>query len=76
MVVSKATSPHVITAVEVDYERIESVRRSVQESWRRDEGFTLNYLPFICRALVEALKAFPYINASVVEGGLALQRSH
>lgn len=72
MVISKATSPHVMTAVEVDYERIESLRRSVQEEWRRTEGFTLTYLPFVCRALVEALHQFPHLNASVVEGGLVL----
>jgi pyruvate dehydrogenase E2 component (dihydrolipoamide acetyltransferase) len=72
MVISKATSPHVMTAVEVDYERIESLRRSVQETWRRTEGFTLTYLPFVCRALVEALHQFPHLNASVVEGGLVL----
>ena len=72
MVTSKATSPHAITAVEVDYERIESVRRKYQDQRRRDEGFSLTYLPFISRALVQALREFPHMNASVVEGGLAL----
>ena len=72
MVISKATSPHVMTAVEVDYERIESVRRKNQGQWRRDEGFTLTYLPFICRALVQVLRQFPHLNASVVESGLVL----
>ena len=72
MVQSKAISPHVMTAVEVDYERVEAIRRSVQESWKRDEGFTLTYLPFIARALVQALKEFPFLNASVAEGGLVL----
>jgi pyruvate dehydrogenase E2 component (dihydrolipoamide acetyltransferase) len=72
MVISKATSPHAMTAVEVDYERIESVRRKNQGQWRRDEGFTLTYLPFICRALVQVLRQFPHLNASVVESGLVL----
>jgi len=72
MVISKATSPHVMTAVEVDYERIESVRRKHQDQWRRDEGFTLTYLPFISRALVQVLRAFPHMNSSVVEGGIVL----
>jgi 2-oxoglutarate dehydrogenase E2 component (dihydrolipoamide succinyltransferase) len=72
MVISKATSPHVMTAVEVDYERIESVRRKNQDQWRRDEGFTLTYLPFICRALVQVLRQFPHMNSSVVEAGLVL----
>lgn len=72
MVTSKATSPHVMTAVEVDYERIESVRRKNQEQWRREEGFSLTYLPFICRALVQVLREFPLLNASVVESGVVL----
>ena len=72
MVVSKATSPHVMTAVEVDFERIEALRRRVQEQWRREEGFSLTYLPFICRALVQVLGEFPFLNASVVDAGLVL----
>ncbi len=70
MVTSKATSPHVMTAVEVDYERIEAVRRTHQERWKAEEGFTLTYLPFIARALVQALEEYPNLNASVVEGGI------
>ena len=69
---SKAISPHVITAVEVDYERVEAVRRLQQQSWKRDEGFTLTYLPFIARAVIQALDDFPHMNASVVEGGLVV----
>ncbi len=74
MVISKATSPHAITAVEVDYERIEASRRKFQDQWRREEGFGLTYLPFIARALVQALREFPHMNASVVEGGLVLHQ--
>ena len=72
MVTSKAISPHVMTAVEVDYERIEGVRRAVQDRWKREEGFTLTYLPFVARALVQALGDFPHLNGSVVEGGIVL----
>lgn len=59
-----------MTAVEVDYERIEAVRRTHQERWKAEEGFTLTYLPFIARALVQALEEYPNLNASVVEGGI------
>jgi pyruvate dehydrogenase E2 component (dihydrolipoamide acetyltransferase) len=72
MVTSKAISPHVMTVVEVDYERIDTVRRSMQERWKEEEGFTLTYLPFVARALVQALNEFPQMNASVAEGGLVL----
>jgi pyruvate dehydrogenase E2 component (dihydrolipoamide acetyltransferase) len=72
MVTSKVISPHVMTVVEVDYERIDTVRRSMQESWKKEEGFTLTYLPFVARALVQALNEFPQMNASLAEGGLVL----
>lgn len=64
MVMSKAASPHVLTAMEVDYERVEHVRRSVKASWKAEEGFSLTYLPFITRAVIDALREFPHLNAS------------
>ncbi len=70
MVASKAIAPHVLSAIEVDYERVEVARRAFQERWRREEGFSLTYLPFVCRALVQALHDFPLLNASVVDGGV------
>ncbi len=70
MVASKATSPHVLTAMEVDYEAVEVVRRARREAWRQAEGSSLTYLPFIVRAVAEALGEFPRINASVGDGEL------
>ncbi|MEQ8840680.1 MAG: 2-oxoglutarate dehydrogenase, E2 component, dihydrolipoamide succinyltransferase [Acidimicrobiales bacterium] len=64
MVMSKQTSPHVLTAMEVDYERVEYVRRSIKSGWKADEGFSLTYLPFIARAVVDALREYPHLNAS------------
>jgi len=64
MVMSKQTSPHVLTAMEVDYERVEHVRRAVKSGWKADEGFSLTYLPFIARAVVDALREYPHLNAS------------
>ncbi|MEM7140349.1 MAG: 2-oxo acid dehydrogenase subunit E2, partial [Actinomycetota bacterium] len=64
MVMSKQTSPHVLTAMEVDYERVEHVRRSVKAAWKTEEGFSLTYLPFIARAVVDALREYPHLNAS------------
>ena len=64
MVMSKATSPHVLTAIEVDYEGVEKVRREVKAGWKADEGFSLTYLPFISRAVIDALREYPHLNAS------------
>jgi 2-oxoglutarate dehydrogenase E2 component (dihydrolipoamide succinyltransferase) len=65
MVRSKATSAHVYTSVEVDYEHVERARTAHQDEWRRDEGFSLTYLPFIVRAFCDAVRDFPHVNASV-----------
>ena len=64
MVMSKQTSPHVLTAIEVDYEGVEMVRRASKQSWKAEEGFSLTYLPFIARAVVDALRDYPHLNAS------------
>ena len=74
MVASKATSPHVLTAIEVDYENIERVRRAHRDAWKATEGFSLTYLPFIARALSTALREFPYLNASVGQGELIVHQ--
>jgi 2-oxoglutarate dehydrogenase E2 component (dihydrolipoamide succinyltransferase) len=70
MVMSKATSPHAYTIVEVDYENVERVRRAHKDEWRDTEGFSLTYLPFIGRAVIDALRDFPHINATVSDGEL------
>ena len=64
MVMSKQTSPHVLTAIEVDYEGVEMVRRASKQAWKAEEGFSLTYLPFIARAVVDALRDYPHLNAS------------
>ena len=64
MVMSKSTSPHVLTAMEVDYERVEQVRKTHKGAWKVEEGFSLTYLPFIARAVADALRDFPHLNAS------------
>ena len=64
MVMSKQTSPHVLTAIEADYEGVEMVRRASKQAWKAEEGFSLTYLPFIARAVVDALRDYPHLNAS------------
>ncbi|HIL48736.1 MAG TPA: hypothetical protein EYG32_06935, partial [Acidimicrobiia bacterium] len=65
MVGSKATSPHVLTAMEVDFDAVDRLRYAEKDAWRDAEGSSLTYLPFIVAALAEALAAFPRMNASV-----------
>ncbi len=74
MVRSKATSPHVLQAVEVDFSGVDQVRLALREEWRRDNGFSLTYLPFIARATCMAIRDFPRINASVDGDGLVIHQ--
>lgn len=72
MVASKAAAPHAITMVQVDFEGVDRVRRSVRDDFRAEEGFSLTYLPFISRAVVDALHEFPHMNASMGDGSVVL----
>jgi 2-oxoglutarate dehydrogenase E2 component (dihydrolipoamide succinyltransferase) len=44
-------------------ERVHAVRAAHKEAFARREGFSLTYLPFIARAAVDALAAYPALNA-------------
>lgn len=74
MVLSRATSPHVITAIDVDYEAVERARKPHRAQFHADEGFALTYLPFISRAVIDALAEFPHLNATVGDGELVVHQ--
>jgi 2-oxoglutarate dehydrogenase E2 component (dihydrolipoamide succinyltransferase) len=65
---------HAFCAVEADFERVDRVRRARGAAWREREGFSLTYLPFVARAVVDALGEFPNLNASVVDDGLLVRQ--
>jgi 2-oxoglutarate dehydrogenase E2 component (dihydrolipoamide succinyltransferase) len=70
MVRSKHTSAHTMVAFEVDYAAVEKVRAAEKNAFKQAEGFSLTYLPFITRAVVDALADFPKVNSSVGEDTL------
>ncbi|HWE56993.1 MAG TPA: dihydrolipoamide acetyltransferase family protein [Acidimicrobiales bacterium] len=70
MVRSKHTSAHTMVAVEVDYLGVEKVRSAHKNAFKEAEGFSLTYLPFVTRAVVDALEEFPHVNSSVGEDSL------
>lgn len=64
MVASKQISAHVWTSVEVDFERVARIRERHGAEFKGTEGFSLTYLPFIARATIDALHAYPVVNSS------------
>ncbi len=65
MIMSQAVSAHAFSVVEVDYANVDATRSEVKDQWKQSEGFTLTYLPFIARAIVDALAEYPNLNASI-----------
>jgi 2-oxoglutarate dehydrogenase E2 component (dihydrolipoamide succinyltransferase) len=65
MVMSKRTSAHVTTVHKVDMTRVAKLRERHKADFQQRHGFSLTYLPFVVRASVEAIPAFPLVNASI-----------
>jgi pyruvate dehydrogenase E2 component (dihydrolipoamide acetyltransferase) len=70
MVRSLDTSAHVYVSTEVDYEGVDRVRRVSKDAWKAEEGFSLTYLPFVARAVVDAIHDFPEVNATFTDEAL------
>jgi 2-oxoglutarate dehydrogenase E2 component (dihydrolipoamide succinyltransferase) len=64
MLMSKRISAHVTSVTEVDFERIVRLRRALKGKFA-EQGVKLTYGPFIYRAIVEGLRDYPILNASV-----------
>lgn len=65
MVESKMTSPHVNSIDEIDMTRLVKFREGFKKEFQKQEGFSLTYTHFILYALVQALKEYPMVNASI-----------
>lgn len=74
MVRSKNISAHALVVVDVDYYNVDAVRRAKKASLLAQDGINLTYLPFVSRAVVDAIRAFPQINASVGTDALLVHR--
>jgi 2-oxoisovalerate dehydrogenase E2 component (dihydrolipoyl transacylase) len=75
MVESKQTAPHAWVMVEVDVSALWAWRTAARESFEREHGVKLTLLPFFMHAVVEALRAFPLMNASFTEAGIAVHKN-
>ena len=65
MTLSRRWNAHVTSFFEIDLTRVARVRAAKRAEFERQSGEKLTYLPFIIRAVVDGLKAFPVMNAAV-----------
>jgi pyruvate dehydrogenase E2 component (dihydrolipoamide acetyltransferase) len=64
MILSKRISAHVHSYFEVDYSRIDQVRTANRQVWN-EQGVKVTYTAFIARAVAQALREHPRINAAI-----------
>jgi pyruvate dehydrogenase E2 component (dihydrolipoamide acetyltransferase) len=65
MVYSKATSAHVTTVFEFDMSRVAKARNRAKDGFFKKEGTKLTFMPFIFKAVVNGLKKYKKLNASI-----------
>jgi pyruvate dehydrogenase E2 component (dihydrolipoamide acetyltransferase) len=65
MVESLQVAAQLTATVEVDLTAISQIRAKAKDEFKRREGATLSYLPFIAKAAIEALKIYPKVNATI-----------
>jgi pyruvate/2-oxoglutarate dehydrogenase complex dihydrolipoamide acyltransferase (E2) component len=65
LLASKQTAAHALTTVAVDYSRVDAARA----------GARLTALPFVARAVVDALREFPQLNATAEGDALIVRRA-
>jgi pyruvate dehydrogenase E2 component (dihydrolipoyllysine-residue acetyltransferase) len=65
MVESRRTSAHVTSFFEVDFTRVARIRAAHRAEVERTTGGKLTFLPFVVKVVVDGLRAFPILNASV-----------
>ncbi|HYM00778.1 MAG TPA: dihydrolipoamide acetyltransferase family protein, partial [Blastocatellia bacterium] len=65
MVESKRTSAHVTTLMEVDFTRTAKLRDELKGEYLSRDGVRLTFMPFIIKAVIEGIKKWPILNASV-----------
>src|SRR6185295_17308222 len=74
MVRSVQTAPHAWGMTEIDVSRLVTLRAKLLPDWQRREGFELTYLPFFVKAVVEALRDNPTLNARWSDQGVVLKK--
>ena len=74
MVMSKHTSPHVLTAMEADMSRVLKHRSANKEGFARD-GVNLTFTAYFMMAIVAGLKAYPNVNSSWTEDGILIHKA-
>ena len=67
-------APHAYVQMEVDVTRLMALRERSKGAYQAKEGIGLSYVPFVVKAVADALKRNPTFNAHWTEQGLMAKR--
>jgi 2-oxoisovalerate dehydrogenase E2 component (dihydrolipoyl transacylase) len=74
MVLSKHTSPHVLTVMEADMSKVVAHRNANKDVFARD-GINLTYTAYFIMAIVAGLKQYPLVNSSWTDEGILVHKA-
>jgi 2-oxoglutarate dehydrogenase E2 component (dihydrolipoamide succinyltransferase) len=64
MVLAKRVAPHVHSFIEIDFTRVDGIRRANKKRWE-EQGAKISFTAFVVWALSRTLRAFPSVNGTV-----------
>ena len=67
MVAASRESARAWNAVEADWSNIAKLRAQVKENFKQREGFSLTYMPFLCKVVCDTLMEMPEVNSTFDE---------
>jgi pyruvate dehydrogenase E2 component (dihydrolipoamide acetyltransferase) len=76
MALSKRTNAHVTSFFEIDLTRVARIRASLRAEIEKQSGEKLTFLPFILQSVVQGLKKFPILNASVAGSNIIYRKQY
>ena len=65
MIASRRTSAHVTTVYEIDMTRVAKLRDENRRAFQERTGTKLTFMPFIFKAVTDAIRKFPIFNSQV-----------
>jgi len=74
MVLSRRTSAHVTTVYEIDMSKVAKLRDENRDAFQERTGTKLTYMPFIFKAVTDAIRKFPIFNAQVAGDQIIYKR--
>ncbi|HJR45161.1 MAG TPA: dihydrolipoamide acetyltransferase family protein [Actinomycetota bacterium] len=71
MVAAHLETARAWNAVEADWSNIAALRARVKDNFKEREGFSLTYMPFLCKVVCDTLMEMPEVNSSFDEANQA-----